>query len=202
MADYIQEWFRELRHLDLDHLQRTLRSYSAYGPLPGILFPFAEAFLSFLPLIVFVAANANIYGFWLGSLYSWIGVCSGSIVLFWIARKLGGRLGGWLQRRFPKTERFFNWIGHKGFTPIFLFACFPFSPSVLMNIVSGLSQVPFRTFALAILLGKAVMISSISLISFNIGDIAQQPWRIVVMIVMVVGMWFGGRKLEARYQTK
>jgi uncharacterized membrane protein YdjX (TVP38/TMEM64 family) len=200
--DQLQEWLHELKHIDLEHLQRTLRSYSAYGPLPGILMPFSEAFLSFLPLIVFVAANANIYGFWFGSLYSWIGVCAGSMLLFWIARKLGSRLGRWIQKRFPRTSGFFNWIGRKGFTPIFLFACFPFSPSALITIVSGLSSVSFRTFALAILLGKAVMILTVSLVSFDIADIVRQPWRIAIAILLIVTMWLGGKKLESRYQLK
>ncbi|QYR21321.1 TVP38/TMEM64 family protein [Paenibacillus sp. sptzw28] len=196
------DWIHQLKQIDLEHLQRTLRSYSAYGPLPGIFLPMLESFLPILPLLVFVAANANIYGFWLGSLYSWLGVCGGSIILFWLARKLGRRFGSWIRRRFPKTSRVFDWIEHKGFTPIFLFACFPFSPSALINVVSGLSNVPFRSFVLAITLGKAVMILSVSLLSFNISEIAQEPWRPIVTVLMVAGMWFGGKKLEARYQTK
>ncbi|BBH22753.1 putative membrane protein YhjE [Paenibacillus baekrokdamisoli] len=198
----IQEWMHELKQIDLEHLQHTLESYSAYGPLPGILLPLVEAFMPILPLLVFVAANANIYGLWLGSLYSWIGVSAGSMLLFWVARKLGGRVGSWLRRRFPKASGVLNWIDHKGFSPIFLFACFPFSPSALITVVSGLSNVPFRSFALAVLLGKAVMIFSISLLSFNISDLAKEPWRLLLTAVLIVAMWFGGKKLEARYQVK
>ncbi|AJY74461.1 TVP38/TMEM64 family protein [Paenibacillus beijingensis] len=196
----IQEWISKLKGMNLQDLQQTLESYSAFGPLPGILLPFAEAFLPFLPLFVFIAANANIYGLWLGFLFSWIGASAGAITVFWLARKLGGSLGTRLQKRFPRAKGFFKWIERRGFTPIFLLACFPFSPSVLVNIASGLSTLPFRTFVIAVLLGKAVMIFSLSLLSFNIGSLA--PWRIAVTGAVVLLMWYGGKRLEARYQLK
>ncbi|MBW7476006.1 TVP38/TMEM64 family protein [Paenibacillus oenotherae] len=198
----LKEWIHELKDMDLNELQRTLESYSSFGPLPGILMPLLEAFLPILPLLVFVAANANIYGLWFGSLYSWIGVAGGSLLVFLLARKLGGRFGPWLQRRFPKTKVFFNWIEHRGFTPIFLLACFPFSPSAIINVVSGLGKVPFHTFAVAVMLGKAVMIFSVSLLSFDIAHIAQEPWRIIATVVLVVGMWLGGKRIEKRYELK
>ncbi|WP_308637746.1 TVP38/TMEM64 family protein [Paenibacillus silvisoli] len=197
-----QDLLAPLKEMDLEHLQKTLESYKAYGPLPGILLPLAEAFLPILPLLVFVAANANIYGLWLGSLYSWIGVCGGSLLVFWLARRFGGRFSGWVRRRFPKASKLLVFIERRGFTPIFLFACFPFSPSAIINVVSGLSGMSFGSFALAILLGKAVMILSVSLLSFNIGDLTEQPWRIMLIVVILVVMWFGGKKLESRYHLK
>ncbi|MDQ0062410.1 TVP38/TMEM64 family protein [Paenibacillus harenae] len=196
-----QEWLHNLRYMDLDQIQRTLESYSQLGPLPGLLLPMLESFLPFLPLIVIVAANANIYGLGLGFLFSWIGVTAGSLCVFWISRKIGRRFKGWVMRRFPKSERFFNWVEHRGFTPLFLLACFPFTPSVIITVVSGISNIPFKTFLLATLLGKAVMIFSISLISFDIGNLIDEPWRIFVTITAVLVMWFGGKKLESRYQV-
>ena len=196
-----QDWLQQLRQMDEEQIQRTIESYSAYGPLPGLLLPLIESVFPFLPLLLFVAVNANVYGFWLGFLYSWLGVSAGTMLVFWVSRKFGGRFGTWLQRRFPASSTFFHWIERKGFTPIFLLACFPFTPSFLINLASGLSTVRFRTFMIAILLGKAVMISSIALLSFNITDLANEPWRIVVALVVIVVMWFGGKRLEARYQA-
>nr|WP_183602811.1 TVP38/TMEM64 family protein [Paenibacillus phyllosphaerae] len=198
----LDQWIHEIKQMDLDELQQTLESFSVLGPLPGIALTMAESFLPILPLLVFVAANANIYGLWLGSLYSWLGVSVGSIIVFLLARKIGRRFRPWLQRRFPKLEKFFDWVEHRGFTPIFLFACFPFSPSALINIVSGIGNVPFRSFVLAILLGKAVMIFGVSVLSFDIADLAEEPWRAVLAVVLVFVMWFGGKKLESHYKLK
>ncbi|SFF26693.1 Uncharacterized membrane protein YdjX, TVP38/TMEM64 family, SNARE-associated domain [Paenibacillus algorifonticola] len=195
----LQNWIEQLKHMDLEHLQRTLESYREFGPLLGILLPLLEAFLPFLPLLAIVAANANIFGLWFGFLFSWIGVSAGAIGVFWAVRKLGKNVKAKVERRFPKSGRFFEWIEHRGFTPLFLLACFPFSPSSLINIVSGLSAVPFRTFIIATVLGKAVMILCVSLLSFDIGNFAHEPWRIVVACIVIVLMWFGGKRLEKRY---
>jgi len=196
------DWFNQLRQMDEEQLKRTIESYAAYGPLPGILLPFLEAFLAFLPLVVFIAVNANVYGLWLGIFYSWIGVVAGSCCVFWIARLIGRRPGIWLQRRFPATRRFFRWIERRGVTPIFLLACFPFAPSFLINLASGLSTVRFVTFLTAILMGKAVMIFSVSFLSFDITAFKDQPWRIVAAVLAIAVMWFGGKKLEARYLSR
>jgi uncharacterized membrane protein YdjX (TVP38/TMEM64 family) len=197
----LRDWLNNIKHMDLDSIQLTLESYSAWGPLPGILLPFIESFLPFLPLILIIAASANIYGLGFGFLFSWIGVTSGAVCVFWLSRTLGRNFKGWLERRFPKSVRFFDWVERRGFTPLFLLACFPFTPSIIITVVSGLSKVPFHTFLLAMLLGKAVMIFSISLISFDIGNLADEPWRIFVTVTAVLVMWFGGKQLEARYQV-
>lgn len=194
-------WLEYIKHLDIDSIKWTLESYSMLGPLPGILLPYIESYLPFLPLILIIAANANIYGLGLGFLFSWIGVTAGAVSIFWISRTLGRNVKGKLEKRFPKSQRFFNWVEHKGFTPLFLLACFPFTPSVVITIVAGLSKVPFKTFFLSMLLGKAVMIFSISLISFDIGNLIHEPWRIFVTITAVLVMWFGGKRLESRYQV-
>ncbi|SDT01116.1 Uncharacterized membrane protein YdjX, TVP38/TMEM64 family, SNARE-associated domain [Paenibacillaceae bacterium GAS479] len=196
----LHEWMREIKSMDLQQLEQMLQKFSHYGPLPGILLPFSEAFLPFLPLVLFIAANANIYGLGFGFLFSWIGVCAGSLCMFGLARTFGSGLGMWLERRFPRAGKFFDWLERRGFTPVFLLSCFPFSPSVLVNLASGLSSLPFRTFLMAILLGKAVMIFMISLLSFNIGELA--PWRIALAAIVVVLMWLGGKKLETRYLAK
>jgi len=197
-----QDWLQQLKSLDLEHIERTLRSYKQFGPLPGLLMPVAEALLPALPLIVIVAANANIYGLWYGFLLSWLGATTGASIVFWIARKLGGRVGRWFRKRIPQTQKFFDWIENKGFTPLFLLACFPFTPSALINVVAGLSSLRFRTFLIATLLGKSVMIFSISIVSADISNLSRQPWRIIVLVTVLLVMWLGGKRLESRYPIK
>ncbi|MEK3883432.1 TVP38/TMEM64 family protein [Paenibacillus sp. PL2-23] len=199
---HLQDWITNLKEMDVDSIQRTLESYSQFGPLPGILLPFVESFLPFLPLILIIAANANIYGLGFGFLFSWIGVTAGGICVFLICRSLGRNVQAKLMRRFPRSVRFFNWIERKGFTPLFLLACFPFTPSIIITVIAGLSKIPFHTFLVATVMGKAVMIFVISLISFDIGNLVDEPWRIFVSITAVLVMYFGGRMLENRYQIK
>jgi uncharacterized membrane protein YdjX (TVP38/TMEM64 family) len=66
--------------------------------------------------------------------------------------------------------------------------------------VSGLSTIPFRTFALAIFLGKAVMIFVLAFIGHDLEALVEQPWRLVLVVAVIVGLWFGGKRLEVRYK--
>lgn len=52
---------------------RILELYGSFGPVPGIVLPFIEAFLPLLPIIVFILANI-VYGlFWI---YIFVDRCS------------------------------------------------------------------------------------------------------------------------------
>src|SRR5690625_6623904 len=67
-------WSKLFDYEQLDeYIMQLLQDYERLGPLPGILLPFIEALLPFLPLVVFVFANAAAYGLLKGFLYSWIG---------------------------------------------------------------------------------------------------------------------------------
>ncbi|MFC5699724.1 TVP38/TMEM64 family protein [Cohnella faecalis] len=194
------EWFEYAKNMKLEDIQGWLDRYSALGPLPGIALPLLEALLPFLPLVVFVVANASAYGMWAGFLYSWIGVCVGSLLVFMLARKFGNKYGDRIRKRFPKSEKFFGYVERKGFTPIFLLSCFPFSPSALVNISAGLSRMPLHTFLVSIVLGKAVMIFTLSFLGHDLRAMVDHPWRIAAAVVVLIALWLGGRKLEARYE--
>lgn len=185
--------------MTIEQIEQFLENLSSLGPLPGILVPLLEAFLPFLPLIVIIAANVNIYGFGFGTIFSWIGIVVGAVVLFGICRKYGHRIRERLLKRYAATEKIFGWVENKGFTPLFLLSCFPFTPSVLITIVAALSNLPFRSFLVAVSLGKAVMVLLIAVLSFDITNLFTEPWRIVASIAGIAVLWIGGKNLEKRY---
>lgn len=193
------EWITFFKSLTLDDIERFLNRFSSLGPLPGIALPLLESLLPFLPLVVFVVANATAYGLWYGFFLSWIGVCAGALIVFSLARRYGGRWGDRIRKRMPKMDRFFSWIEHKGFTPIFVLSCFPFAPSALVNIASGMSKIPLRTFLIAIALGKAVMIFTLSFLGHDLRALVEHPWRLILAGLILVVLWFAGKKLESRY---
>ena len=199
-----QNWRTELDENGYDaFIQQLLNQYEGLGPLPGILLPFIEAFLPFLPLIVFVLANAAAYGLLEGFLYSWLGASVGAVVVFFFIRKLG-RLS-WVERRVKSNKqviRITGWVERHGFGPLFLLLCFPFSPSAVINVVAGLSKVSTQQFVLAVLLGKAVMIFSISYVGSSIMEFAQNPMKTIVVLVSVGLFWMIGKYLEKRLQKR
>jgi uncharacterized membrane protein YdjX (TVP38/TMEM64 family) len=86
-----------------------------------------EAFLPFLPLFVFVMANATAFGLWWGFFFSWIGAVVGAFLVFSIVRKFGqARVFLFLQKH-KQVQRLTNWVENHGFGPLFIMLCFPFT---------------------------------------------------------------------------
>jgi uncharacterized membrane protein YdjX (TVP38/TMEM64 family) len=188
----LKEWFT------IENIMGLIQEYRALGPLPGIFLTMLEAFLPFLPLFLFVMANASAFGLWLGFLFSWIGACTGALLVFLLFRKFGQkRILAFLQRH-SKVRKLMNWIENHGFGPIFLLLCFPFTPSAVVNIVAGLSKINIYQYMLAVLTGKIVMIFTISFIGYDIRSLITQPLRTAIVLVVIFILWYVGKRIEVR----
>src|SRR5690625_5676119 len=134
------------KFFDYDYIMELLNNYESLGPLPGILLSFIEAFLPFLPLIVFVLANVALFGLLIVFLFSWVGSSLGSIFVFLIIRKLGNKRIFKAISKNKQVDKVTSWLARHGFGPLFLLLCFPFSPSSVINVVAGLSKISTQQF--------------------------------------------------------
>lgn len=199
----LSDWKLMIEDDQLDEfIMELLNKYESLGPLPGIILPFIEAFLPFLPLFVFVFGNAAAYGLLPGFLYSWIGASTGAILVFFIIRKLGDRRIFKVIRRNKQVKRVTSWLERHGFGPLFLLMCFPFSPSAVINVVAGLSNINRQQFILAVLLGKSVMIFSIAYIGSSIFEFAKNPVKTITVGVGIIVFWILGKYIEKRLHKK
>lgn len=188
--------------LTAENLLELTREYRSLGPIIGFLLPFIEAFLPFLPLFVFVFANASAYGLWIGFLLSWVGTTVGSYLFFLVIRKYGrARFLGFMVKH-ERVQKLIIWIENNGFGPLFLLLCFPFSPSALVNVVAGLSNMKKNTYLWALLAGKFVMILTISFIGYDIRALITQPIRTAIVLVVIVLLWFIGKQIELRLNAR
>lgn len=181
---------------------QLLEQYENLGPLPGILLPFIEAFLPFLPLMVFVIGNAAAYGLFKGFLYSWIGASAGAIIVFLIIRSLYNTRLIRKVRENKQVKIVTGWMKEHGFGPLFILLCFPFSPSAVINVVAGISGISIQQFILAVLLGKSVMIFSISYVGSSIMEFAENPVKTIVILIAIGVFWMIGKYIEKRLQKK
>ncbi|MCM3567809.1 TVP38/TMEM64 family protein [Neobacillus mesonae] len=188
----IKAWFT------IENMMNLIQEYRSFGPLPGILLTVLEAFLPFLPLFIFVMANANAFGLWMGFLYSWIGACIGALLVFSLVRRFRQKKLLAFLHKHPKVRRLMDWVDRHGFGPLFLLLCFPFTPSALVNIVAGLSNVSRAQYMLAVCIGKMVMIFTISFIGADLQALITQPSRTAMVLVIIFFLWYVGRRIEAR----
>jgi uncharacterized membrane protein YdjX (TVP38/TMEM64 family) len=192
----IKEFFSE------EHFLQLIQQYKDYGPLVGISIPFVEAIFPILPLVVFIFANAAAFGPLLGFLYSWLGSCLGSILLFYIVRKYGQKRFFSFVSKHQKVESSIGWIEKRGFGPIFIMFAFPFSPSFLINIVAGLSRIKISQFLIALVLGKFTMIAMISYLGKDLTSVFQNPIKALYIGIFIFVLWIVGKVIERRMNIK
>ncbi|GGD24164.1 TVP38/TMEM64 family protein [Pontibacillus salipaludis] len=185
-----------------DFIMQLLQEYEALGPLPGILLPLLEAILPFLPLFIFVVGNSIAYGLLKGFLFSWFGAVLGAVFVFWVIRRLGEKKFFQFIRRNKQVQRVTSWLERHGFGPLFLLMCFPFSPSAIINVVGALSKISFQQFVLAVVMGKAVMIFTISYVGHSITEFAQKPLKTIVVGICIAIFWVIGKVIERKLQQR
>lgn len=182
----------------LENIMKLIQEYRSFGPIPGIILPMLEAFLPFLPLFLFVMANVNAFGLWLGFLFSWLGACVGALIVFWIVRKYGRKRALRFLTKHQQVQKLMQWVERRGFGPLFILLCFPFTPSAIVNIVAGLSKISKKQYMLAVMSGKFVMIFIVSFIGHDIYSLLTQPFRTAIVGVVIFILWYVGKRVEVK----
>ena len=144
-----------------EHIQAWLAQLGPWAPLVTIGLNAAQVLLAPIPGAIIGVANGYLYGVWLGTLYSMIGLALGTALAMGLARRLGR----------PLVERLVNparldWWDHatqrRG--PVFFFLIYlvPGLPDDLICFVVGLSRLPLLKMVGLALLGRlpGVLVSS------------------------------------------
>ncbi|KZO01193.1 TVP38/TMEM64 family protein [Bacillus badius] len=192
----LREWFT------IENIMDVIHKYESFGPIPGFFLPLIEAFLPFLPLFVFVMANASAFGLWWGFLLSWGGSVTGAFLVFLFVRNYGQRKVLSFLHKHSQVQRLMDWVDRHGFGPVFLLLCFPFTPSAVVNIVAGLSNISIRQYLLAVMAGKVVMIFSISFIGYDLFALIKQPVRTAILGGVIFILWAAGKQVERYFNKK
>lgn len=188
-----------LSNLTEEKLKDLLEQYRAFGPFPGIALTFMKSFIPPLPTILIVGVNAAVYGLWLGFLYSWLGIVSGCLVTFLVVRRIAGHpyLTRWSQK--PKVQKSLVWVRSNAFSYVFLLSLFPVGPFVVINMAAAVARMRLRSFFIAIVFGKAIMVMSVSIIGHDLSRFIKNPIELIYVVLFVgLSLWIS-KKIEARF---
>lgn len=186
-----------LSNITEENLKGWLITYRDFGPFPGILLTFMKSFMPPLPTILIVGVNAAVYGLWLGFLYSWIGIVSGCLITFLVVRRLSGHpyLARWAQK--ANVQKSLVWVRRNAYSYVFLLSIFPVGPFVLINMAAAVARMRFRSFLIAIVFGKAIMVLSVSFIAHDLNRFIENPLEILYVILFVgLSLWIS-KRIEA-----
>lgn len=148
----------------LEALQAYIVGFGAMGALVFIAFQAVQVVVPILPGGLGCLGGVLLFGPWTGFLYNYIGICTGSIAAFFIARNFGKPIlySIFCEKTIAKYE---TWTGNASkFSKWFTIAIFlPVSPDDFLCYLAGTTQMSWKKFTAIILLGKPANIALYSL---------------------------------------
>ena len=128
-------------------LQAYIAQFAPYSHLCFFLVQFLSVVLAPIPSNITAAAGGVLFGTWPSFAITFSAVMAGSLLVFALARALGQPFADRIVSA-KMSDKYLDVIRSK--TDIFLCLAFlfPFFPDDMLCILAGLTQIPFRRFAL------------------------------------------------------
>ena len=136
-------------------LQAYISGFGIFGPLVLTAIQIMQVIVPVLPGFLGCAVGAVLFGPIVGFLCNYIGIGTGSVIAFFLARRFGMPL---LQELFPsgKYDKWSGWASRSRSYSAFLFAAMllPLFPDDYLCYLTGVSKMTARKFIWIIILGK------------------------------------------------
>lgn len=154
------------------------------------------AVLGLVPSVFITAANILFFGFWNGTLLSFLGETIGAAIAFFLYRNGFKKTSQRSFEKFPKVQKLLNANGREAFLLILSLRLIPFVPSGVVTFAAAVGTVSATVFLTASSLGK---IPALLLEAYSVYQVAQAGWqgKIILALVAVAILYFVLRKRNA-----
>ncbi|MCM3669757.1 VTT domain-containing protein [Mesobacillus maritimus] len=166
-----------------DTLVSIVETGSFYAIPISIVFVSLLVFFPVLPYPILAGMIGSVFGIWVGLGISLIGIAFGTMVMFMLAR-FGFQK--WTQQtlnKYPKVKAYEGMFNQNAFLGIVLVRLIPVVPSLVVNILCGVSIVPSYKFLVASLIGK---LPAVFIFTFA-GSVFEQN---KIVSVLIYGIYF------------
>ena len=166
-------------------IQERVTALGPWGPLVTVALNALQVLLAPVPGYVIGLANGYLFGIWLGTAYSMLGLLIGSAIAMFLGRVFGRPL----VERLIKPETLSRWdqiADRRG--PVFFFLVFlvPGLPDDVASFIVGLSTLGIPRMVVLALLGRLPGVVVSSWIGANVVDLPLLAW--IPLIAGVAGL--------------
>lgn len=178
-----------------ERIQAWILGFGPWAPVISIALNAAQVLAAPIPGQIIGIANGYLYGLWMGTLYSMIGLVVGRA----LAMLLGRWFGRPLVERLVKPEQLAKWdgIAHRR-GPLFFFLIFllPFLPDDMVCFLVGLSPLPILRMGVLSALGGLPGVFVSCWVGANASNLPWWAWIPLIGGAAVLGWVFW------RYETR
>ncbi|WP_297817588.1 TVP38/TMEM64 family protein [uncultured Lactobacillus sp.] len=157
-------WYKLGIFTDQAKMKAYLADKQIIGPIIFVLIQIIQVVIPIIPGGVSLLGGVIFFGPLWGFIYNYVGICIGSVILFFLSRYYGRPFILHLiseqtyekYMKWTKNQKKFNW-----FFALCIVA--PAAPDDVLCMIAGLTEMKFSTYLLIILLGKPWTIAAYSL---------------------------------------
>jgi uncharacterized membrane protein YdjX (TVP38/TMEM64 family) len=160
-------------------LQAWVASFGAWAPLVGIALNAAQVIIAPIPGQVIGLANGYLFGVWLGTFYSLLGVMLGTGIVLVLTRRWGRPL---VVKLVPDTqlEKLDRLVARRGALFFFLIFLLPFLPDDLTCFAIGLTDLPLGQMFVLIAIGRLPGLVVASWVGANAASLSITTWVVLI----------------------
>ncbi len=186
-----------------DFIDTLLANIGIFGPILGCFFITFESILPFLPLFVFITLNFLAFGNIGGFIISWIFTCLGCSLSFFLFRK---KVQTWFYKRLHKkgliSKETIDLITNLKFEELTTIIALPFTPAFLVNIAAGLSDMSYKKFLTALMLGKIFLVYFWGFVGVSLVDSIKNPIYLVRVGLLLVVAYIISKVINKKFKIK
>jgi len=189
---------------NMDMLEDFFNRLGRFGVPAFIALQIAQVIIAFLPGEIVQFASGYIFGIWLGTFVSVIGILIGTIIVFFISHSLGYPA----LKNYMQPERLEKWqellkSKQAGWVVFFLFLI-PGLPKTFITYAGGISPITWYNFIPQAMLGRFPAIFVSSIIGANIydGNYLQAALLLLTAVILLIPLLLYRKQLVYYVQQK
>jgi len=168
---------------------KYIRSFGPYAVLVSFSIIVFINSVAVLPNILILAANGIIFGIVKGTLISWTAESVGVIISFAVMRYFFRDYAQRVITRSNALQQVNNFSGKKGFQIMLIARSIPFIPSGLITALGALSNIGWRDYILATLIGKLPSAWIEVTLGHDLASYHRHTMRLTLLIVISVAAY-------------
>ncbi len=170
---------------DLDAIRLLLNENIVYILFITLIMMILQNTFTIIPLIILITLNIMLFGFFYGVIWSWVTSIIGGVSVFIATRYFFQDV---LLRRINVALK--EKVEENGFLFVFIGRIFPFVPTSLINIVSGVSSIKLKHFFIATTVGNLIYFFMLGLIPMGIVTLEMDYYILGILSVIIIGAYY------------
>ena len=172
----------------IEELREYIKSFGTQAFFATLIMQILQVVALPIPGVIAIGVSVALFGPIKGALISFLGIFIGSMIAFFIGRKLGKRTVCWIVGEDTLNKVQDSVKGKDKVVLTFMFL-FPFFPDDVLCFVAGLSTMPTKYFIIMIIVTRIISVTTTAF-SVNGNIIPYDTWWGILIWAVLIGATF------------